>query len=388
MEIMRPDYQGGSIVNLMSTLIQARGGASLGYAPLRWLDTDQLQSYRHIVLLVIDGLGHRFLTQSAAGSALRAHMSGAMTSVFPTTTASAITTFLTGQAPQQHGLTGWHTWFRELGSVLTVLPARPRFGGPALGDAGIDLGRLYGHVPVFDRMDTPSCVVTPAFIAHSDFNRSHQGCADLRAYDGLEQLFAMTARAVREAKTPSYVYAYWPELDSIAHEHGIGSAQAAQHLAEIDEAFAAFLDRMAGSDTLVIVTADHGIIDSGESREIDLADHPALAETLTLPLCGERRASYCYVRPDRKDDFEHYCRSELAAFAELHASRELINEGYFGLGAPHPRLAERVGDYTLIMKDNFVIKDRLFNERGYSQIGVHGGLSEQELYVPLIVASC
>jgi hypothetical protein len=388
MKIMKPDYHGGSIVNLMSSLIQARGGASLGYAPLQGLDVEKLQAYRHIVLLVVDGLGHRFLTQAAAGSVLRSHLTGAMTSVFPTTTATAITSFLTGQAPQQHGLTGWHTWFRELGCVLAVLPAHPRFGGPGLGDAGIDVGRLYGHVPVFDRLATPSCVVTPGFIAHSDYNRTHQGRAGLRAYDGLDHMFAETARAVREAKAPSYVYAYWPELDRIAHEHGIGSDQAAQQLAEIDAAFAAFLDRMAGSDTLVIVTADHGIIDAGESREIDLADHPALAQSLVLPLCGERRASYCYVRPDRGDDFEHYCRSELSAFVELHASRALIDAGWFGLGAAHPRLAERVGDYTLIMKDNYVIKDRLFNEYRYSQVGVHGGLSEQELYVPLIVAPC
>jgi predicted AlkP superfamily pyrophosphatase or phosphodiesterase len=311
-----------------------------------------------------------------------------MTSVFPATTATAITTFLTGLAPQQHGLTGWHTWFRELGSVLSVLRTHPRYGGSTLSESGIDVARLFGHVPVFDRMATPSYVVVPKHIAHSDFNRTHRGRAHARIYQGLEQMFALTAKAVREAREPSYLYAYWPELDRIAHEYGIASDEANTHLGEIDNAFEHFLSEMAGTETLVIATADHGLIDSGEAFEIDLDDHPTLSDTLALPLCGERRAAYCYVRPDRRDAFEDYVRQELAGYVTLWPSHDLIDQGYFGLGAPHPRLRDRVGDYTLVAKDNYVVKDWLFAERHYAQIGVHGGLSEQELYVPLILASC
>lgn len=384
----QPDYQGGSIVNLMASLVQGLGGTSLGYAPLPMLGREQLQRYRHIVLLVIDGLGHHYLGQAGQGGSLHAHLQGRLSSVFPTTTASAITSLLTGLAPQQHGLTGWHTWFKELGCVLAVLPARPRFGGNGLGESGVDLGRLYEHVPVFDRIDTPSCVVAPKHIAHSDFNLALRGRAEIRVYQSLEQMFELTARALHTAQERSYVYSYWPELDRIAHESGIASEAASKHLAEIDAAFERFLERMAGSETLVIVTADHGIIDSGEAYEIPVEQHPTLAETLALPLCGERRAAYCYVRPDRCDVFEDYVRRELATYTELWPSRDLIARNYFGLGEPHPRLRERVGDYTLIMKDNYVIKDWLFAERHYSQIGVHGGLSEQELYVPLILAPC
>lgn len=385
---MTPDYQGGSIVNLMASLIQARGGPGLGYSALRDLDPAGLREHRHIVLLVIDGLGYDYLQQASPGDTLRAYLESAITSVFPSTTATAITTFLTGLAPQQHGLSGWHTWFRELGSVITVLPARARFGGATLGDAGIDLGRLYGHVPVFDLLANASCLVAPAHIAHSDFNVAHRGRAQQRVYDSLDELVQLTIRAVREAPAPGYVYAYWPELDRLAHEHGIGSTQAEEHLSELDAAFTVLIEGLAGTDTVLVVTADHGIIDSGEAYAIDLADHPALADTLTLPLCGERRASYCYVRPDRRADFEHYCRTELTPYAELRPSAELIEHGWFGLGTPHPRLAERVGDYTLLMKENYVIKDWLVGEPRYTQVGVHGGISAQEMRVPLILARC
>jgi predicted AlkP superfamily pyrophosphatase or phosphodiesterase len=77
-----------------------------------------------------------------------------MTSVFPPTTATAITTYLTGDAPQQHALTGWHTWMRELGCVMTVLPGRPRYGGVGYRQAGIDAQRLFDHRILFDRMTT------------------------------------------------------------------------------------------------------------------------------------------------------------------------------------------------------------------------------------------
>lgn len=384
----QPDYKGSSIVNLMATVIQGLGGASPGYAPLSMLEPAQLQNYSHIVLIVIDGLGHQYLCHAGQGGTLHAHSKGRISSVFPTTTATAITSLLTGLAPQQHGLTGWHTWFKELGCVLNVLPARPRFGGNGLRDADLDVASLYNHVPVFNRIPTPSCMVVPKHIAHSDFNLALRGRAEIHAYQSLEHMFELTARAVRVPEGRSYVYTYWPELDRIAHEAGIGSEAASRHLAEIDAAFGRFLELMAGSDTLVIVTADHGIIDSGKSYEIQLENHPALVETLTLPLCGERRAAYCYVKPDARDVFEDYVGRELAAFTELRASRDLIAQNYFGLGEPHPGLRDRVGDYTLIMKGKYVIKDWLFAEHRYHQIGVHGGLSEQELYVPLILAPC
>jgi len=57
----------------------------------------------------------------------------------------------------------------------------------------------------------------------------------------------------------------------------------------------------------------------------------------------------------------------------------------FGLGEPHPRLEERVGDYTLLMRGSQVIRDWLPQEKPHRQIGVHGGLSAAELQVPLCV---
>lgn len=377
-----PDYDGGSIVNLMSSIVQALGGKELQYRPLRALAPDALGS-RNIVLLVIDGLGYENLVANAGNGALAEYLRDRITSVFPSTTATAITTFLTGTAPQQHGVTGWFTYFRELGSVIAPLPYRPRHGGAALA---VPAPTLFEHVPVFDRLQARSYVVAPQDIAYSEFNTAHQGSAQIVAFATLDQMFEATGRIVRTGVARQYVYAYWPELDRLAHQHGIGSREAGAHLAEIDQAFGRFLQSIAGMDTTVIVTADHGFIDTHPDNAVMLDAHPPLARSLTLPLCGERRAAYCYVAAGQRERFVDYVHTHLADYGDLHESAQLVQSGYFGLGEPHARLHERIGDYVLIMKSNAIFKDWLLGEKHYVQIGVHGSVSPEEMYVPLVVA--
>jgi hypothetical protein len=92
-----------------------------------------------------------------------------------------------------------------------------------------------------------------------------------------------------------YVYAYYPDLDSYSHHYGTDSRQAQQTLAAFDALFGDLLRQLRGSNTWVLVTADHGFIDSPPRRVISLDDHPQLAALLLRPLCGERRVAYCYV---------------------------------------------------------------------------------------------
>jgi hypothetical protein len=310
-------------------------------------------------------------------------MLGPITSVFPPTTASAITTFLTGDAPQQHGLTGWYTYLRELGCVMTVLPGHPRYGGVGYRKAGIDPARLFAHRPLPDRIATKSVYVSPRYIANSDFNLSHLGRAELLTFETLEQMFRQAERAVRRGRGPQYIYLYWPRLDSIGHEQGMESPAAAAHLWDIEQALEAFLDHLSGTDTVVLVTADHGQIDTTPADCIDLDEHPDLARCLALPLCGEPRAAFCYLRPGAVQALEHYCRDCLSDAVELRPSAELLEEGLFGLGEPHPNLAERIGDYVLLPRENRIIRDWLPFEEHFQHIGVHGGLTRPELEVPL-----
>jgi hypothetical protein len=381
----RPDYAGGGIVNLMASIVAANGGRPR-YPLLDGLDAAGLSGAGCVVLIVVDGLGYEFLRRAEHGRVMRAHLRRSMTSVFPPTTAAAVTTYLTGLAPQQHGLTGWFMYFRELGSVVAVLPFTTRLGGHPLTQSGVRAATLLGHTPVFDTLHGSSVCVTPAHIADSEFNRAHCGRAEPRPYGSLAGFAAEIERAVKQRPSPGFVYAYWPELDRLAHVEGIASDAVARHLGELDAAYEELLDKLAGTGALVFLTADHGFVDIPPENIVRLADHPRLAETLLLPLCGEPRTAYCYVAAGRERDFRRYIETELADAAVCVDSAALIDAGYFGPGAAHPRLAERVGRYTLLMRDGRAILDRLPGESPRTPLGMHGGGSLAELLVPLLLA--
>lgn len=384
-ERVLPDYRGAGIVNLMATVIAARGGRRTSYAMLDGLDAEPLAAARTLVLLVIDGLGYRHLVRSTLAPTLQRHLRARMTSVFPATTAAAIPAFLTGFAPQQHGLTGWHMLFREIGSVAAVLPFRARYGARLLRDHGVTPQALLGLAPLSDRLPDRAWVIAPERIVHSDFNAAASGRAERVGYRMLDEL---CERVLAAAADPvrKFVYAYYPELDSLAHQHGIASSQARAELARIDAAFEALLRALRGTDTTVLLTADHGFIDSTPDTRVTLQDHPELAGMLTLPLCGEPRVAYCYVDPDRSRDFERYVTTRLAAGFELARGRELIAQGWFGLGMVHPRLPQRIGHYVLLARDNWTLTDLTLGEKPHVQVGAHGGTTEDEMYVPLVVA--
>ena len=383
-----PDYAGRSIVNLMSSIMSSYGHTSPYYAPLINLPTVKLQAAQNVVLFVIDGLGYEYLIENGAGSRLHHHLLTPITSVAPATTATAISTFLTGLAPQQHGLTGWFTYFREMGSVLAVLPFKQRGSGIALGEAGISVTEMFGHVPIFNCLNVSSYSVSPAWIAHSDFNQAHLGPAELISYADIADCFAAISRCVKRETKRKYIYAYWPGFDSLAHEHGVGSEVVRTHFQELDDYFSNMLDDLAGTETLMIITADHGFVDVPAERVIRMEDHPELKDCLSVPLCGEPRLAYAYVRTSHRQKFEHYMQQHFAQAIELYTSEALRAQHLYGLGQPHPELASRTGDYTLILKDNYVIKDQIPGEGPFEMKGHHGGLSSQEMYVPLILVSC
>ena len=385
LSIAKPDYVDGSIVNLMRSLGDALGADLTPYAPLAGLDA-RLRDAKRIVLLVIDGLGAELLQAIGTGTVFSERQVGTMTSVYPPTTATAITTFMSGLAPQQHGLTGWFMHFRQLGTVTAVLPFVPRYGRVPLSSCGIDISAVIDCPSFFDTIDQPSIALLPKGIANSDFSRLLGGRARRLPFDSLEDFAARLKACCEGLEDARYIYAYWSELDHLSHLHGPSSPEVEAHLAALNDALAPVIDACTGSGTVLIATADHGFIDSGADERIDMVDHPDLADMLSLPLCGEPRSAYCYVRAGCVASFEQYVTDELADFAHLVPSEQLLDEGWFGLGDPHPDLGARIGDYTLQMRGRYTIRDRVLGERESHLKGVHGGTAAAELHVPLILA--
>jgi hypothetical protein len=171
----------------------------------------------------------------------------------------------------------------------------------------------------------------------------------------------------------------------MAHRYGVESPEVQAHLLELDRGLKGLRGLLAGTGTVMVVTADHGLVDSRAERTVRLASHPDLERMLVLPLCGEPRVAYAYLHPGREAEFTAYAAERLGHCAQVLPSTELVRQGAFGLGEPHPRLAERVGHYTLVMRDDYVIRDRILGEDEPYMVGVHGGTSQAEMEVPLMV---
>src|SRR3982751_426520 len=193
---MRPDYAGGSLVNLVASVVDARGGKPL-HEPLKKFPAclPEIAHATNLVLLIIDGLGDNYLQRRGA-SELGKRRRASMTSVFPSTTASAITTSYTGATPLEHGLTGWFTYFGEAGCVSAALPFRSRGDMASLTTRGVSAERIYDTAPLFASLATKSIVVTYREIVDSHYNRVHCRGAERLAYDNAEDFVSQIERAV------------------------------------------------------------------------------------------------------------------------------------------------------------------------------------------------
>lgn len=377
---MLPDYTGGSLVNLMASIVEACGGEPR-HPTLSVLPAAKFSRAENIVLLIVDGLGDRYLRRRGAGGELARRQRAAMTSVFPSTTASAITTSYTGCTPLEHGVTGWFTYFGQAGCVAAALPFRSRGDQRPLGRRGVSPLEIFSAASIFTALPLRSIVVSYRDIIDSDYNLRHCEGAERRPYDTTAQLVAEIEAAVKSGPEKKFIYAYWPEYDAISHRHGSESAQAFARFRMIDDAFGELLARLAGTDSVVIATADHGFVDVAAD---ECLEPPAqILSLLRYPFCGERRVAYCHVRS--RGEFLKTAKDWLGDRADVLPSEALIDEGWFGPGAPHARFAERVGDVALVMRNRYTVKDWLPGEPRSLHIGNHGGTSEDEMMIPLIM---
>ncbi len=380
--IVLPDYEEGSIVNLMSSLAEGLGSES-PYNGLKMIDGEKLSGSKNVILLVLDGIGYEYLKEKGKDTIIYYNLKGKITSVFPSSTASAIPTFFTGLAPQQHAVTGWYTFLKELGVVTTILPFKPRFGESPLEESGVDISSVLSSRSLMDNIERETIDVTLEKLKHSAFNSFYAKDSKKLGFSSSRELFSLLERLVKSGDEKKYIKAYWNGFDKVAHDEGGNSISASKEFLDINNQLRDFVEEIKDTDTTLLITSDHGFIDSEREKSVRLEEHDGLQECLTLPLCGDYRSVFCYVRPSKTEEFEEYWKENLSDVSHLCKSEKMIEENYFGLFEPDSRLYHRIGDYTLIMKENYVFHDTLPSEDKHFEIGNHGGISDKEMYVPL-----
>jgi hypothetical protein len=379
-----PDYKNRGIVNLMATLAQTLGSKSK-YQPLKFLNTKNFAD-KTIILIIIDGLGHSFLKKYGKKGFLYKNLKGKMISVFPSTTASAVTTFNTGLAPQEHALTGWFVFLRELEKVVAVLPLIPRGEEKPIKINTKIAKKIYNFKSFCENIRIPSYSITHRDYINSPYNKAIARGSKRVPCKSLASLFRQIRRITNENPKRKYIYAYWGGLDSICHRKGTDSLKARKHFWKLDKSVKSLNDFLKNKNAVVIITSDHGQINTKEKEKIIiLENHLELKSCLEQPLSGEPRVAYCRVKKTKTKQFENYIRNNFQKICRMHKSGNLIRKNFFGLGKPNKKLVSRIGNYVLIMKSNYIIEDSVSGETGKNFIGNHGGMSSEEMYVPLIV---
>lgn len=385
-----PDYQGGSLLNLMTSLIHELGGPQSGHARLSepWLSG--IGQHKHVILVLIDGLGEQQLRTLGPDSVLQRKQCTTLSSVFPATTAAAITTLLTGQPPASHGLIGWHlhcqTTPDKQEHIVAPLPMSVRYPDDSTLRPEQLAEQLLVCPSLLPRLGRPAHILQPHYIADSPYSMYHAGGIQRTAYRDVDDAFARLTSSLQQNHTPTFHYLYLPQLDSLMHRQGCHSPAVQSLFKQLDAGFTDLVDVADQTDTAIVVTADHGFINTPRTRMISLdQDFPALYAMLAQPLSGERRAVFCHVKPGLKDNFMRQVQKQLGDACWVLDSRLLLEAGAFGPGQPHPQLANRCGDVTLLARDDWSIRDTLPQEKPLHLPGQHGGVSAEEMMVPLIL---
>ncbi len=379
-----PNYKDGSIVNLMSSIKKSYGGKH-PYKELRLLPSKDLKDSKNIVLIVLDGLGYEFIKKHGQNTVFEKGLKGSITSVFPSTTGSAIPTFGTGLPPQQHAFTGWFMFLKELGIVSTTLRFNPRIGGAPFSKNDIFIKEILSSKGFTDGLRCDSYLISRTIITKTDFTKAAAGESKILAFESLQGFFNQINKTIKSDNRKKFVYAYWEGFDTIAHKKGTNSREIRKHFLEINNGLSRLIKKAKDSNTTFIITADHGFINTTKKNFIQLKDHPEMHDCLTLPLCGDARIKYCYVKPSKAKKFEKYVKTNFKNQCSMHKSHELIDKSYFGLFKPNPKLFDRIGDYVLIMKENYVFQESIPGSKAKFKISVHSGISKEEMLVPLVV---
>jgi hypothetical protein len=324
---------------------------------------------RQVVLLVIDGLGWEQLQERRAAAPTLAAMAGRpITTVAPSTTATALTSITTGLPPGEHGVIGYRMAVN--GEVLNVL----RWSTVA-GDAmhSIPPQKLQ-PLPPFLGQRPP--VVTRAEYRRSGFTGAHLDGARFWGYRTVATLVTEIERLLHESEP--FIYGYYDGLDKVAHEYGLGQHFTAE-LTFVDRVVDYLLSRLP-PDAVLVVTADHGQVDVGKNVRQLAAE--VLANTAMQS--GEGRFRWLHARSGRARALHEAAQAHHGDVAWVVDREQTIEDRWFGPWVSEAAAA-RLGDVALVAHADVAFYDP--HDTGpFELIGRHGSLTSAEMLVPLLSA--
>ena len=322
-----------------------------------------------VTVLLVDGLGwwpwrdSTEITPTLAAMAQRR-----LSTTVPSTTPTALASLGTGLPPGAHGIVGAAFRLPEDGAILHPLSWS---GGP-------HPVATQPEPTIFERVaraGVPVLSVGASAYAESGLTR-----AVLRggSYSGADDAPTMIDAIAGHGQ--GLGYAYVSDLDRAGHVYGVDSAQWRDALRAVEELVARLLDAL-GSDHLLLVTADHGMVDCPDESHVSIESLPEFGQVLTV--AGEPRLRHVYCRAGQSDRLVTLWREELGERAHVLAREEALAQGLFG--ATEEDYADRVGDIVVMARGDTLLASEV-DTFVSSLVGQHGSVTDAEMHIPLLAA--
>lgn len=364
MNLKYPDYE-NSLVNLAASVLEHFGIHDSAHAGLPLLAPYLQEDCDNIVVLLLDGMGTSVLRNNLDDDGFfRSHLAGSYSSVFPPTTVAATTSILSAMTPTEHSWLGWDCYYPQIDRTVTVF--RNTITGTKEPAADYNVAETYcGYQNILEKINEHG---GSAFAA-SPFAEPYP------------QTFAEICDRIRELcgqPGKKYIYAYWAEPDHTMHRQGCQSDEAKAVLRDLELQVQLLSKDL--QNTLLLVTADHGHIDSDG---VLITDYPAITDCLVRLPSLEQRALSFYVKEGMEAQFEQEFQKAFGEKFLLMTKAEFLEKKLFGPGVPHPCFDGMSGNYLAIATGDVSIYCDL--KEGDFFKSVHAGMTEEEMIIPLIV---
>ena len=220
--LVRPAAEVTSIVDLARAVAILAGAEGVRPGPHSGQLAELIGPSDHLIFVLADGVGLAMMEQLPPDSFLLTHLAAEITTVFPSTTAAALTSLATGEWPTRHAATGWWTHLAEIGSAAAILPFTRRSDRRPLAELGVTPEQAFPVPPMALGRGRDCLALLPERIAHSVYSTYAAGANERRGYKSLRQAVDTIVERVRNSGGSTYTYLYTDQVDRAAHRHGVG----------------------------------------------------------------------------------------------------------------------------------------------------------------------
>ncbi len=400
-ESIMPSYDGFGLSNLTATVSHWLGGPSLANPVFNDAILEKFgNKYKNVVVLLVDALGYRQLKDIIDMGKVEFLRKGLeegvlmpITSISPSTTASALTTLWTAADPNAHGIIGYEMWVKSLSMIINTIHHCPTtFEGDmgSLARAGFVPTDFLGLPTVgtlFQNAGIETHAWLPGHILNSGLSQMHLADTQAHGYVSEQDMLIQMRRLLNQPRRNNlYAYAYWSIVDTLMHRNGTYGEAVTESFSDfvgsLERLFFAGLDEKARKDTLFVLTADHGSVTTPIDEQYNLANHPELVDMLQMMPACEGRLAFLYLKQWQDAAVKAYFDKTWPGQFKLIRREKALAMGLFGKGIDNPDLRDRIGDYVVIpLKPEVYL---WWPKKPNRMQGRHGGLHCDEMLVPLL----